>query len=273
MIYTDSHMHTEFSSDSGTPMEEQIKASIEKGLASICFTDHYDMDFPPLFDDGIDFQLDIPAYLKEFHRLKELYRNKIDLRIGIELGIQPGLSEKLHTFLKEYEGQFDFVLGSTHLVDKMDPYLPDYYGSFEKEEDGIRRYFEENMKNLKEFDQMDSFGHLDYVVRYAPNKDRFYVPTDHMDLIDPFLRLLIEKGVALEFNTANFKCGMENGNPHIDILRHYRSLGGELLTIGADGHVPDKVAFCFDKGHAILKEAGFLYYTIYRNRKPEMIKL
>ena len=102
MIYTDSHMHTEFSSDSGTPMEEQIKSSIEKGLTSICFTDHHDMDFPAaLYGEGNDFQLDVPAYLKEFHRLKELYQDKIDLRIGIELGIQPGLSDKLHAFLKE----------------------------------------------------------------------------------------------------------------------------------------------------------------------------
>lgn len=273
MIRTDSHMHTAFSSDSDTPMEEMIKKSIDLGLTSICFTDHYDMDFPTDMYDDMDFQLDTPSYLKEFIRLKEIYQKKIDLRIGVELGLGPDLASKIEAYLEEYNDVFDFVIGSTHLVDKKDPYLPDYFNQFSEEKDGIRRYFEENIYNLTNFHQMDSFGHCDYVVRYAPNKDDFYLPSDYQDLLDTFLNMLIDKGVALELNTAGWKYGMKSANPHIDILRRYRELGGELLTVGADGHIPAHIAYDFKKASEMLTSLGFSYYTIYRNRKPEMIRI
>lgn len=272
MILTDSHMHTAFSSDSDTPMEEMIKKAIQLGLTSICLTDHYDMDFPPIYDH-MDFQLDTSSYIEEFFRLKEIYNKDMDLRIGVELGLMPGLSKRLDAYLEKYKGVFDFVIGSTHLVDRIDPYQPVYYKQFADEKDGIRRYFEENLENLSQFDKMDSFGHFDYAVRYAPNKDTYYVPSDYQDLIDTFLRTLTEKGIALEFNTAGLKYGMQNGNPHIDILKRYRELGGELLTIGADGHRPEHIAWDFKKASQILEAAGFSYYTIYRKRKPEMIRL
>ena len=83
----------------------------------------------------------------------------------------------------------------------------------------------------------------------------------------------IGKGIALEFNTAGLKYGMKQANPHLDILKRYRELGGELLTIGADGHKPEHIAWDFKKAEEILKEAGFEYYTVYRRRKPEMIKI
>ena len=272
MILTDSHMHTAFSSDSDTPMETMIQAAIERGLTGICITDHHDIDFPILFEN-LDFQLDTPSYIEEFHRLKEQYGHKIDLRIGVELGIMPDTGDKLKKYLATYGKEFDFVLGSTHLVNKVDPYLPEYYGGFEKEQDGFRRYFEENMKNLETFDLMDSFGHYDYAVRYAPNKDLYYKPSEYADMTDAFLRKLIDKGIALELNTAGLKYGMQQANPHIEILTHYRNLGGELLTIGADGHKPEHIAWDFKTAEEILKEAGFSYYTVYRKRKPEMVKL
>lgn len=272
MILTDSHMHTAFSDDSDTPMEEMIQESIRRGFTSICFTDHYDIDFPELFDD-IDFSLDTTSYLQEFHRLKEQYGKEIDLRIGVELGMMPDTGHKLHQYLQEYKDSFDFIIGSTHLVDRMDPYLPEYFSRYPDETDGIRRYFQENLLNLYSFDGMDSFGHFDYVVRYAPHKDLYYKPSDASDLIDVFLKAIIQKGIALELNTAGLKYGLSQANPHIKILKRYKALGGELLTIGADGHRPDQIGWDYKRADAILKEAGFTYYTIYRQRKPELIRL
>ena len=46
MILTDTHLHTSFSSDSRTPMESMVREGIRRGLKTICFTEHYDPDFP-----------------------------------------------------------------------------------------------------------------------------------------------------------------------------------------------------------------------------------
>lgn len=272
MIVTDSHLHSNFSSDSQTPMEDMIVEAIRLGLSSICITDHYDMDFP-VVEPGMDFYLDTDAYLKEFDRLKDMYGQKIDLRIGVELGIMPSLKEKLQNYMDKYGSRFDFIIGSTHIVDGLDPYEPLYYGRYEDERDGMRRYLAANLEHLSTFDRMDSFGHLDYAVRYAPHKDEYYIPSDYYDMIDAILKKLMENGIALEFNTAGLKYGMKQANPHIDILKRYRQMGGELLTIGSDGHKPEHIAWDFKRGEEILKEAGFSYYTLFRNRKGEMIRL
>lgn len=253
-------------------MEDMVKEAIRLNLTSICFTDHHDMDFP-VAKEGFDFSLDTDSYLKEFYRLKEKYDNFIELRIGVELGIMPHLGERLSAYMEQYGPYFDFVIGSTHIVDGLDPYEPAYYGKYPDEKGGMERYFEANLEHLRTFCQMDSFAHLDYAVRYAPHKDLYYDPKDYADLIDLFLKELIEQGIALEFNTAGLKYGMKQANPHIEILKRYRALCGELLTIGSDGHCPAHIAWDFARGEEILAAAGFSYYTVYKNRKPHMVKL
>lgn len=42
----DTHIHTSFSTDSETDMQEQILTSYKKGLEGICITDHMDYNFP-----------------------------------------------------------------------------------------------------------------------------------------------------------------------------------------------------------------------------------
>ena len=46
MITADLHAHTSFSSDSEEPMENALSAMVEKGLKTVCFTEHMDMDYP-----------------------------------------------------------------------------------------------------------------------------------------------------------------------------------------------------------------------------------
>ncbi len=44
-IKTDFHMHSSFSGDSNTPMEEMVQKAISLGFSHICFTEHYDPDY------------------------------------------------------------------------------------------------------------------------------------------------------------------------------------------------------------------------------------
>ena len=95
----------------------------------------------------------------------------------------------------------------------------------------------------------------------------------YSDVIDEILRLLIEKGKGIEINTGGFKYGLGHPNPCEEILARYRELGGEIITIGADAHKPEHVAFDFAKVPSILKDSGFDYFTVFRERKPEFVKI
>ena len=263
----DMHIHSHFSGDSDANPIQIAQKAVDLELHGICFTDHLDLDYkesPGLFD------LDISSYKKEIISVKESFGNRLDIGFGIELGLQPYLAEENNKIILENE--FDFVIGSTHVVKQMDIYYPSFYEG-RKEDDCYREYFEETLKNTSSDVNFDVYGHLDYVVRYGPNKNQFYSYQKFSDVIDEILRTLINNGKGIELNTAGFKYGLGHAHPTIDILKRYKKLGGEILTIGSDGHAPEQIAWEFEKVPSLLEEAGFQYFTIFKKRKPEFIKL
>ena len=50
-MFTDYHVHTEFSDDSDYLMEDVIKDAIKMNMDEICFTDHVDYGIKRDFDD------------------------------------------------------------------------------------------------------------------------------------------------------------------------------------------------------------------------------
>lgn len=266
-MISDFHLHTEFSGDSDTPVRNQVERAIALGMKEICITDHHDYDAD--FTD-IDFTLDIEAYLPYMRRIQEEYKDRIRVGIGIELGLQSHLKDYLNRLLQKYP--FDFVIGSSHFADQMDPYFPEFFrGKTEKEAYG--RFFEVSLQRADSLDCYDSFGHLDYVVRYGPDKNRYYSYDTYREYIDPILKTLIAKGKGLECNTGGYQYHLGHPNPSEDVLRRYRELGGEILTIGSDAHAPEHVGFDFDRARKTLIRCGFRYYTVFHERKPKFLPL
>ena len=99
-ILWDCHMHSSFSADSDTPMKAMIHRAIEMGLQGITFTEHLDPDYP-VTPDSLDFSLDIPAYKEKLAELSDIYKDKIQLRFGIELGLQMHLGEYFDSLLSQ----------------------------------------------------------------------------------------------------------------------------------------------------------------------------
>lgn len=258
----DFHMHTCFSGDSDAPVRDMIEGAIQKGLDTICFTDHNDPDFPPC---DVSFDLDTDAYFQAVRAFQEEYHGKIDIRFGVELGLQPHLAETLSQYVQRYP--FDFVIGSSHLADRQDPYDPAFFED-RSEHDAYSRYFLSVAENLQAFSDFDSYGHLDYVVRYGPNRNANYTYSAYADELDAALKMLIEKQVGLEVNTAGYKYGLGVPHPIPDIIRRYLELGGECITIGADAHKPEYIAYAFGQTLDLLKSCGVRYLCTFEKRKP-----
>lgn len=269
MIRADSHLHSSFSADSDTAPRDQILQAVSAGLSYMTFTDHYDPDFP---EGDWDLTFDIDRYFAELTSLAEEFAGRIDIGIGIEIGAQPHIPDQL----KELAGghPFDFVINSTHLVDRIDPYETAVYFRERSEKEGLERYFEEVHANLNVFDDYDTAGHIDYAFRYLPSRSTDYSPyPDFGDVLDEILKTIIQKGKCLEINTAGLKAGLSFAHPHPAILTRYRELGGELLTTGSDAHNPVQIGKYFDVTGELLKSLGFRYYTVFRNRKPILLPL
>ncbi|MDO4479070.1 MAG: histidinol-phosphatase HisJ family protein [Lachnospiraceae bacterium] len=267
MLIGDVHVHSVYSEDSETPVEENIKAAIEKRLPYICITDHIDWDYPV---EDLVFDFDVAAYVRELTDLKAKYANSIKVLIGVELGMQPQLAERYDALLKAYP--FDFVIGSQHLVDGMDPYYPETMAG-RSMNSVLRQYFEEMLENIRLFHSFDSLGHLDYIVRYGKAGDREYAYEDYADVIDEILKTLIRYEIALEVNTAGIRKKLGHPNPHTDVLKRYKALGGSLITVGSDSHKAYSVGYAFGKTATLLRELGFEHVVVYEKRMPQLFKI
>ena len=202
--------------------------------------------------------------------LREKYAGQIRLLFGVELGLQPHLMRQNAVFAKAHD--YDFIIGSSHICEGKDPYYPAFYQGRSQEE-AYREYFQSVIHNIKKFDNFDVYGHLDYVVRYGPEKDRDYCYEKYCDLLDQIVDLLLEKEKGLEINTGGIEDGLRDVHPCTGVLRRYRQKGGEIITVGSDAHDPAHIAADFHRAEEALRECGFKYYTVFEKRQPEFRRL
>lgn len=270
-IQADYHLHSSFSGDAKVPMEDMIQQGIRYGLTTMCFTEHMDMDYPPIgdFDKNI-FVVNTDSYLYDLLRFRKKYQGKIRLMFGIELGVQAHIIPELEHYIESYP--FDFVIASSHLCGGFDPYFPAFYEG-KSEWSSYHQYFESILENVTSFLNFDVYGHLDYIVRYGPNKNKFYKYEDHKEVIDEILITLIRGGKGIELNTGGYKHGLGVPNPCPEIIKRYKELGGKIITIGSDAHVPENIGSYFDEAKEVLLSCGFTHFTVFENRTPSFIKL
>ena len=262
----DVHMHCGFSNDSETRPEDMVESAIAKGLSVICFTDHYDKDNLDWGDEAI---FNVESYFQKMIELQEEYRDQIDIRIGAEIGMQPYLAEYYQNFIAQHP--FDFVIGSVHSVLEHDVAL-DFFQKHSDPE-GYRIYFEEMLQDVQKIKAYDVLGHLDYIVRYSNQGSKGFDLNDYMDIIEEILKQVIAHGKGIEMNMSGLKYGLGAPHPQPEIIKRYRELGGEIITVGADGHIPEHIAYDYHLADDILKSCGFKYYTEFKGRKPLFVKI
>jgi histidinol-phosphatase (PHP family) len=230
-----------------------------------------DMNFPVSEGTPKDFfLLDTAAYQAGFAELREKYHGQIKLLFGVELGTALDLLPELNHYIKSYD--FDFVIASSHLANGKDPYLPEFFAG-RSDKEAFCEYFEAIRDNLLKFNDFDVYGHLDYAVRHGRNKDRDYIFADFRDIFEEILTALVNNGKGIEVNTAALRYGMKSPHPCPEVIKRYRELGGEIITIGSDAHKAADIAADFDFAAEVLKDCGFKYYTVFEGRKAEFVKL
>lgn len=263
----DLHVHSIYSNDSypSATMENMCNTAISKGLKGICFTDHIDIDYP----DNCE-MFDFNDYTNSLNEIFEKFHDKLRIYKGVELGLQPHLSEQNKIISSNHS--IDFVLGSIHVVNKKELYKGDFLGN-DSDHIGILNYFDELKKCLYNFDDFDSLGHIDGVRRYLNSGEKAFSYNKYKEELYDVLKILISMGKGLELNTSGVRYGLSDFHPLVDILNLYKSLGGEIITIGSDAHRPDDIGYEFQNALSLLKQIGYKYYCIFKKRKPSYIKI
>ena len=262
MIKADCHIHTDYSGDAQSSMEEMIVQAAKLGLQVIYLTDH--KDYTPVFE-----QINFDNYQKEFEKLRRKYKDQIEVRLGIEIGVAPNLASEIKKLTAAHP--FDFVIGSVHELRGEDMYFGNSFGDSPKDE-MYTEYLQCIYESVCNIDEICVIGHFDYISRYGPYEDPALKYEDFSEHIDLILQELIIRGKGLEVNTSGFRYGIANVYPDIQILKRYKQLGGEIITIGSDAHCAENIALNFKEAEEIVRQAGFEYLTLFKELKPEFMK-
>ncbi|MBQ5917810.1 MAG: histidinol-phosphatase HisJ family protein [Lachnospiraceae bacterium] len=260
-MLADFHIHTCFSGDSEANVDSIIQRAISKGLKHIAITDHNDFEF----EDG-KFELDIEKYYEYMTNKKIEYKDKINLSVGIECGLEPRFADRINKLMSSYE--FDFVIGSSHVINGRDPYYKEYFEN-RPVHDAMVEYLESIIENIHIFNDFDVYGHLDYMMRYAPvsPEEKRYNYNEYGELFDKILTTLISKGKGIEINTSPLRSGLTDTNPNMQVIKRYKELGGKIITIGSDAHKPEDVGANFNDAKTLLIDAGFSHFNVFSGRK------
>lgn len=275
MKFFDNHNHSTFSPDSVSSVEAAIRRAMELGLAGIAITDHYDIDAPSrdqeFFFDPAAQQAEIDRVVMELGG--DMLKSGFQVMKGIEVGLQPGIMDKIKNFTSSYN--FDTVIASIHFVDGTDPYMGTYYGDKEPFQ-AFSHVLEVMYETAVEYRDFDILGHYDYVARYSPYGPgcRDITMAKFGDWIEPILKFLAQEGKTFEINTKTYK-NHKGYVPALDtaILRRFRELGGEALSLGSDSHNTDRIGEGFEKYAQIAKQCGFRYLVYFKERKPQYYKI
>ncbi|MDL2300536.1 histidinol-phosphatase HisJ family protein [Clostridiaceae bacterium OttesenSCG-928-D20] len=269
----DFHIHSDCSMDGTASMLEMARAAKDRGTSHICFTDHIDMDHYMTGEINKEALDNIPEMRRQFTELKAKLGKDMQLFLGTEIGSTnhfPDWGREASEAL-----DFDFILGSIHKIQGE----PDFYFLKYKSEQHCRslldRYLDE-LIDLSRLDYIDVISHIGYAKRYMYDAGfKAKVEDDYFkDKLDMLLKTIIESGKGIEINCSGYLHPQIQGSiPEKSVLKRYKELGGEIITIGSDAHSVKTASLGLKEGYSALLDAGFRYVTIYRKRKPEFIKI
>jgi len=273
MLLVDYHIHSICSDDGHNTMLEMARASRDKGVTQLCFTDHCDIDDYLTAKPNPNCLCICEAMLKMYRETLDAVPDDIKIFLGIELGEANHDPEQAKRIAGLQE--LDFVLGSIHnLKGKRD-----FYDTKYRSDDLSQRLVDNYMDELIELSLIDCFdvvAHVGYPARFIRKGGaRVEISTrTYGEKLEVFLKNLIERGKGIEINCSGFRTPPGGGSlPAPDILRLYRELGGELITIGSDAHRVTNAGVGLAEGFDILRDLGYKYVAVYEKRKPKFVKI
>lgn len=242
----DGHVHTRLCHHAVGEMEEYVETAVQRGLATIVFLEHLETDIcyqPCSWLEDEDFAY----YFAEGERLKRCYQERIEVRLGMEVGVNsaatPMIQQRLARYPVERVGLscHFYNHGGTHLnllsrrrqsLDLLAEIGADTV---------VATYFDALIEAVALLD-CDVLCHLDAVLRHLPG---IQFNAYHRRQILALLDGMQARGVALEINTSGFDYrGSAFPAPWIVAEAMQR---GIPLQAGSDAHQPSEVGRHFER--------------------------
>jgi histidinol-phosphatase (PHP family) len=249
------------SPDARDPLEALCRAALARGLAGLTVTDHFDTEPADLGYGHYDFD----RLRTAVEAARRAFGGRLDVLLGAEVCFQPVFLPRIAAFVAACP--LDYCLGAVHWVERelVDPAYVERHGAA-----GYEAYFAA-VEQAVACGLFDAIAHLDLPKRHAP--DGRFDPEPHWARLDRVLRLMVERGTALEINTSGWRRGSGEPLPGEAILRRYRALGGERITIGSDAHSAARLGRDVARAQELARRVGFTHLTRFVELRPVFIPL
>lgn len=245
-------------------MEEYVQSALSKGFTALGFSCHAPGS---LVDDWHMKKEDFPWYLEEIDRLRSLYRDRIEIYVGLELDFLEDTEEMVGI---EYQNQLDYTIASVHVLKhaKTNKYLS-IDGPVEEFEQLLNDNFNGNMQQfvghyyalverMMSLYTFDLLGHCDVIKKRNGNKT-YFDPQDawYTKLTNHMLKVAKKHKVRIEVNTGGIARGaILETYPSMSMIAECAELGIPL-TLSSDAHQSSHIDFYFSQADDQLVQAGY----------------
>ncbi|MBD0383396.1 histidinol-phosphatase [Paenibacillus sedimenti] len=265
----DLHTHHDRCGHAQGKIRDYIEAAIAGGLSVIGIADH-----SPYFgstEDQAQPQIamaksEFPRYIEEVLQLKQEYKGKIDVLLGVESDFFPEHAEIYREEYKKYP--FDYIIGSVHLSGGVSIFNRNRW---KKLNDAQKvEHKEEYYRLIAESARAGMFhilGHIDAMKGFYPEFSNISTPK-----VNDTLKVIGECGVAIEINTSGNTKDVGGWYPSDEILERALHYGVEV-TFGSDAHIPSRVGDEWNEVSAKLKEIGFKHWVYFKNQQKQVVPL
>lgn len=265
MYLADYHVHSRISPDAGDSMTALAEAALAAGLDEICFTDHVE---PVTWNStALRESYDWSALAEEFERAREAMGDRIQLRLGIELGDACWSFARTEELLADAP-PLDFIIGSVHMLSERYKGLDLYYFDPKTEEEayaGVADYLGQ-VKKMARWGKFDVLGHMTLPLRWLNENRGWSLSMERFagEMTEIF-ELLIRNGAGIELNTNRGNTPL----PDERWLRLYRDMTDEpIVTLGTDAHSREYVGYAVPERQELLRRCGYRRFCTFERRRP-----
>lgn len=255
------HTHTTFC-DGKSTAEETVVSAISKGFRSLGFSGHgytaFELGSCMKDEDG---------YIKEIKRLKEVYKNKIEIYLGTE--------EDAFSLIDR--SKYEYIIGSSHFIRSNGEFLPidlgaecidRCLGAFGGDVEALSESYYSSFADYLLARRPDIVGHFDLLTKYDEvSAKRFLGNPEHDRIAERFIEKVAKEGLIFEVNTGAISRGYRTSPyPAANLLVKLKEAGAPI-TLSSDCHSAEHLDCHFTEAKAMLYDIGFREITVLCNKK------
>lgn len=265
MLTTNYHMHSKYCDGYGE-ITDYTQEAIIRGMNSIGMSSHAPVPFKNTYTIKPS---ELASYVADVRHAQEQYRGQIEIALGAEIDVIPGLQEHYQTMVIPHG--FDYFIGSVHHIG-IDPVNGDpweFDDGPEHFEAGWQEIYSGNFRKMAEefyiseqlvptfVEGVAIVGHMDRIKRFNYHHRYFHEEEQwYRDLVFATIDVYAKTDIIVELNTAGWRTPTGDAFPSDWVCQgcHDR---GIRMTINTDAHRPEHMGADHFRAIERLQHAGY----------------